>query len=291
MTFKEHVQSGATTLCRCWGIFRKDDVFQGFTDHDCDIVFDGLTFAATSGMTPHAIESSTGLSVDNSLAIGVLSNGAINETDLKLGRYDGAGVKIWRVNWADFAARKLDFSGEIGEIRLVGNRFEAELRGQAERLNIPTGRLFQKQCDASLGDGTCGVDLADENFSVEVTIDDVLGRSGFAFDELLNFEPGWFERGVIEFLDGVATGVTRGIKVDTFETGNRRLVRVWDDLPVDIAAGTLVRLVAGCDKRWKTCAAKFDNILNFRGFPDIPGEDWLTKVPRSSDTNSGGSLR
>lgn len=291
MSFKEHVESGATTLCRCWGIFRKDNVFQGFTDHDCDIVFDGLTFAATSGMTPHAIESSTGLSVDNSLAIGVLSNSAINETDLKLGRYDGAGVKIWRVNWADVEVRKLDFVGEIGEIRVVGSRFEAELRGQAERLNIPTGRLFQKQCDATLGDGACGIDLTSENFVAEVMIDEVLGRSGFVFDALVNFEPGWFERGTIEFVDGVATGVKRGIKLDSFDAESRRVVRVWDDLPVEIATGTKVRLVAGCDKRWKTCATKFDNISNFRGFPDIPGEDWLTKVPRSSDANSGGSLR
>ncbi|MFT6426340.1 MAG: hypothetical protein ACJAYH_002126 [Celeribacter sp.] len=35
---------------------------------------------------------------------------------------------------------------------------------------------------------------------------------------------------------------------------------------------------------------KFDNFLNFQGFPHIPGEDWLTSYPQSSDLNEGGSL-
>jgi hypothetical protein len=39
-----------------------------------------------------------------------------------------------------------------------------------------------------------------------------------------------------------------------------------------------------------TCQAKFDNLLNFRGFPHIPGDDWLASYPVSSNQNTGGSL-
>jgi len=36
------LSSGITTLCRCWRIERRDGVIQGFTDHDEDVILDGL---------------------------------------------------------------------------------------------------------------------------------------------------------------------------------------------------------------------------------------------------------
>ncbi len=47
---------------------------------------------------------------------------------------------------------------------------------------------------------------------------------------------------------------------------------------------------AGCDKRWSTCRDVFSNIENFRGFPMLPGTDWLISTPRRDGTNDGGSL-
>jgi uncharacterized phage protein (TIGR02218 family) len=53
----------------------------------------------------------------------------------------------------------------------------------------------------------------------------------------------------------------------------------------------MVRIEAGCDRRAKTCRLKFANFDNFRGFPDIPGEDWLVSYPVRGKGNSGGSRR
>jgi len=41
-----HLETGFTTVCRCWSILRTDGVKLGFTDHDVDLVFDGLTYRA-----------------------------------------------------------------------------------------------------------------------------------------------------------------------------------------------------------------------------------------------------
>ncbi|MBU1346623.1 MAG: DUF2163 domain-containing protein [Alphaproteobacteria bacterium] len=46
-----------------------------------------------------------------------------------------------------------------------------------------------------------------------------------------------------------------------------------------------------CDKRWETCVATFDNGINFRGFPDIPGDDFLTAHPATGGQHDGGSRR
>ncbi len=45
----EHLATGATTLCWCWRLRRRDGATLGFTDHDRDIVFDATTFEAAAG--------------------------------------------------------------------------------------------------------------------------------------------------------------------------------------------------------------------------------------------------
>lgn len=47
----------------------------------------------------------------------------------------------------------------------------------------------------------------------------------------------------------------------------------------------------GCDKRWATCTGTFANGRSFRGFPDIPGDDFLTAAPVQGRRNDGRSRR
>ena len=46
-----------------------------------------------------------------------------------------------------------------------------------------------------------------------------------------------------------------------------------------------------CDKRWETCVGTFGNGLNFQGFPDIPGDDFLTAYPAAGGRHDGRSRR
>ena len=131
-TLLEHLARGATTVCRAWSVRRRDGVVYGFTDHDCDLTFDGLLFKASSGMTARVLQQTTGFSVDNSEALGALSDAAVTEADLLSGRFDGAEVRSWLVNWADAAERAEQFRGSFGEITRVAGQFRAELRGQTE---------------------------------------------------------------------------------------------------------------------------------------------------------------
>lgn len=48
---------------------------------------------------------------------------------------------------------------------------------------------------------------------------------------------------------------------------------------------------AGCDKRFDTCLTRFDNIRNFRGFPSIPGNDFLSRWPAKGERHDGSSRR
>ena len=288
--FQAHTATGLTTLCRAWAITRTDGVSFGFTDHDLELSFDGVTFRADSGLTATALAQSTGLSVDNSEALGALTDASVREDDIEAGRFDGAEVRAWVVNWAEHDTRWLQFRGTIGEIRRAGGAFHAELRGLTEALNRPLGRIYQKPCTAVLGDAGCGFDLSQPGYRHEGPVVRVTKGRVFEWDDLNGFEPEWFQRGRLDMVGGASAGLWGMIKRDTFEGGVRR-IELWEPIRGPIEPGDTLRLTAGCDKRFETCRLKFNNLVNFQGFPDLPGDDWVLAYPNSGGANNGGSLR
>ena len=287
---KAHLQSGLATTCRCWAVTRRDGVVLGFTDHDQELAFDGVIFRAETGLSATALQQTTGLSVDNTEAVGALSDASIREADIEAGRYDEAEIRAWIVNWANVAERHLLFRGAMGEIRRSGGAFEAELRGLTNRLNLPLGRVFQKPCSAVLGDVNCGFDLSAPGYTTEVTAGAVLDRRVFQIAALPGFASGWFRHGVLRVLDGPAAGLAGVIKDDR-DIGEARTIEMWQVIRADIRSGDALRLEAGCDKTSDTCRLKFDNFLNFQGFPDIPGDDWSISDPTRANALDGGSRR
>ncbi|MEM6422512.1 MAG: DUF2163 domain-containing protein, partial [Pseudomonadota bacterium] len=71
--------TGCTRFCRCWQVLRSDGVLLGFTDHDRDLDFDGVTHRAASALEGSAAETSTGLSIDTMTVQGALISDAITE--------------------------------------------------------------------------------------------------------------------------------------------------------------------------------------------------------------------
>lgn len=286
-----HLREGITEVARCWRVTRKDGVRYGFTDHDRALDFDGTTFKAETGLSAAALSQSTGLAVDNTEALGALSDAAITEADIEAGRFDGAEVEAWLVQWSDPENRVLQFRGSFGELERQAGGFQVELRGLAEAMNRAQGRVYQTGCSAILGDDACRFDLSTPGFAHEAVVDGVSERRLLDFVGLDRFEPRWFERGRLVVLTGPAKGLIGVVKNDRFADGVRR-VELWEDLRAELEPGDMVRLEAGCDKRMDTCRHKFSNLLNFRGFPDIPGDDWIMAYPtRGAVAVDGGSLR
>lgn len=283
----DHLAGGASSVCRAWTLRRKDGVVMGFTDHDRPLTVAGVPCLASSGLSAGALQSSTGLSVDNVEAVGALSSDAITESDLRAGRWDSAEVTTWLVNWASPDDRTIVFRGTLGEISWGDGAFSAELRGLSEALNRVRGRVYQSRCDAVLGDRRCTKNLADERFRAEAIVSFAADNRVLTLSTLPAQAEGWFERGLLTVLDGTGQGLSESIKSDRIQSGQRR-IELWSALRAPIAFGTSVRLQAGCDKRMETCQSKFDNFLNYRGFPHVPGDDWLMAYPTTGSLNDGG---
>jgi uncharacterized phage protein (TIGR02218 family) len=286
--FLEHLRGGTTFVCRCWRVARRDGTVFGFTDHDLNLTFLDTTFRAGTGLSARAVQQTTGLAVDNSEAAGALSDTAVTEADLLNGKFDGAEVTVWRVVWTDPEVREVEFRGTLGEISRSGGAFRAELRGLTEALNQPQGRAIQRTCSAVLGDAGCGFDLDQPGYAATLPVEAVAGGRVLSFTGLAGFDDRWFERGRLQVLSGAAAGAVGVVKNDRL-TGMVRTVELWQGIGA-LEPGDLLRIDAGCDRQSDTCRLKFGNFLNFRGFPHVPGEDWLTSYPVPAGRNDGGSL-
>lgn len=282
------LDAGATTFCACWRIDPAWGGPLGFTDHDEDIEFDGVRFEASSGFSGGALERSLGLAIDNTTATGALRSDRITEADIARGRFDGAGFRLWLVDWRAPSSRLLTFSGEIGEIARGALAFEAEIRGLSEPLNRPIGRRYLHVCDAKLGDGRCRVDAASPAFRTEGAVVSVVsGR--VKVSGLGGFAQHWFSDGELKWTDGPNAPRIVGVRSHRREEDGVYLE--MDRAPVDgVNAGDAFVVTAGCDKRAATCREKFGNLINFRGFPHMPGENWLTAYPVDGGVYRGGSL-
>ena len=100
------LESGSTRLCRCFLMTRADGMVLGFTDHDEDVTFEGVTFRASGALTSSEAASQLGLSPDEMDASGALSDEFITEADLSAGVYDGARVEVFDVDWTSPAIRR-----------------------------------------------------------------------------------------------------------------------------------------------------------------------------------------
>jgi uncharacterized phage protein (TIGR02218 family) len=285
-----HLEDGATTVCRAWMVRRTDGTLMGFTDHDRDLVVDGVPCRADTGMTARALQQTTGMSVDNSEAAGALSDAAIREDDILAGRFDGAEVRSYLVNWAAPGDWIEQFRGTLGEVVRAGGAFRAELRGLTEALNRPQGFAYQPACSAVLGDQRCRFATDSPGYFAEIEVESVEDDRVLLFTTFSGFADRWFEHGRLEMLTGDAAKLVGVVKSDRI-SGDGRRIELWQSIGAKVAPGDRLRVVAGCNKAVATCRSKFANLLNFRGFPHIPGEDWLASYPVPDRPNTGRARR
>lgn len=280
-----HLDSGATTLCWCWRITRRSGARLGFTDHDRDLAFDGTTFEAASGFSASEIRSSVGLGVDNLEVESALISSRLSETGLAAGDFDEAAVEIFRVNWSEPSQRVLMRKGSLGEVRRTGSAFTAEVRGLAHYLQQPKGRLFQYACDAELGDSRCGVDPTAPSQTGAGAVVAADSDRQFVVAGLDVFTAGWFTRGLFTMTSGSGSGRAREVKRHSLRNG-AVLIELWQALGSAPVPGDTFTITAGCDKTLATCREKFGNAINYRGFPHMPGNDFLSSPPNAGDTSN-----
>jgi len=269
---KAHIAGEVMTLATCWKITRNDATVMGFTDHDADLVIEGLNYVAATGFTPTAVQTTSGFAVDNLDIDGMLDSSAITEADIMAGLYDYAEISVFMVNYTDLTQGKMILrTGWLGEVTFSRNQFVTQVRGLAQSLNQKIGEVYSPNCRALLGDAKCKVDLTSFKFTSTVT--GVVNNRVFAASGLTN-PTDFFSDGVVKFTSGANAGLQMEVK-SYLEGSDITLVL---PLPYTIAIGDGFEITAGCDKNFTTCINKFANAINFHGEPDVPGMDAILQT-------------
>lgn len=268
----DHLAGTATTVCQCWKLTRTDGTVLGFTDHDLPLQIAGVSFEPQTGFTASEARSSLGLAIDTVDIEGALSSAAITEQDIEAGRYDGAAVETMLVNWANPADFAVIRKAVVGKISRSDGKLTAELESLAQRLDQPNGRYARRNCDAELGDARCGFDPAEPGFSGNGAVVSLETADTLVVSGLDAFAAQWFSNGLLTWTSGSLKGTTSRI-IDHQVRQDGVALKFWRNGPARPETGDTFHIVAGCDKSFGTCKAKFANSLNFRGFPHLPGND------------------
>jgi uncharacterized phage protein (TIGR02218 family) len=264
----ERLTADLTHLALCWRLVRRDGVALGFTSHDRPLLINGLLHAARPGINPSAVVLGDGLAVDDMEVAGALSAGSLTRAELLAGRWDGARLLLFLVDWrAPEAGWQWLAEGTLGDVAVgegADAGFVAELAGAGAALGAAAVESCSPECRAELGDARCQISLRSRERIATVTQAD-----GDRF-MLADLVPADYEHGDIRVLDGASAGLSR------------RLLAAIDgwlipDEALALAPGDRLLVREGCDKRFVTCRDRFGNAVNFRGEPHVPGGDLLTR--------------
>ena len=276
---KDHIAGEATTLCTLWTITRRDGRVFAFTDHDSDLAFAGHTYTAASGYQRTATASDAAFSVDNLDMIGAFDSNALTDQDMSSGLFDFAEVRLSVVNWGDLSQGEIKLRrGYLGEVQsMPSGGFQVEMRGLLQALANSIGELYTPDCRANFGDARCKFDLTtvvsleavlsvqadDRTFTMTTARPDLAGQDGM------------YAYGVVEWQTGANAGRSMEVKSWTAASATAAL---WLPMDLPIAVGDTFKIVPGCDKLIDTCIGRWNNAVNFRGIPYLPGMDTLLRI-------------
>ena len=277
------IADGTANLTRIFKVTRLDGTILRFTDHDEPIVVpsDGTYIPTTSfnvsSISSHITQGSS--AADINIQFGA-SASQITKADARAGLYRNAELSVDLVHWPDPSLGTINLlTGWFGPFVGSDNQSATvQVIGFSQKAINRIGEKYSAECRAQLGDSRCGVNRT--SFSTTGTVTIVV-EGGYKFVATFASNPtaGLYDLGTIEWTSGANNGSKMEILKQENYDATDDLVLLSEALPYDIQVGDTFTALQGCDKRPVTCSTKFNNILNFRGEPFVPGPDFISDTP------------
>jgi uncharacterized phage protein (TIGR02218 family) len=277
-----------TRWAQTWTITRTDGTVQGFTSLDRDLTFRGVVHLSCAGMSATAVEVSGIVGGQGSQELrGILSAAGVSETDLYHGLYDGAVLESWLVPW-DNAGGETPvplIRGVLGQDRHDVNELSIEILTDSAKLQQSALlEIFTPTCRYGFGtqnDARCPADLTALTVSGTVTATAVpvspnnAARRIFT-DSARGEADRHFDLGQITWTSGANAGARSEVK--SFTAGQFVL---WDATLNPIALSDGYDATPGCNKSTADHLRFNADLVDFGGFPHVPGIDSISDTPDS----------
>jgi hypothetical protein len=232
------------------------------TPHEFDVDLDGTRYSSLAiernelALGAEAAKSALELKLppNGELVRHLLASALTGDTTsvtLRIGRKSEWGDDWW-LSGTRWMGRVLgvEVADDVARIRCES--------AQVSLKRIGLRRLYSRKCSHVLYSAACGA----VPISASAVVQHCSGRS-VTLDASV---PG-----------GVSGGLAGGW-LQTPDGARHMIVAEWTDgvellAPVAVASGTEVQLTVGCDHSTATCAARFNNLDNYGGFPAIPSKN------------------
>lgn len=249
------------------------------TDHDRDLSFDlgdgSATYSAGTGILPSDLALSTGFTGNDIEVTGPIGE-TVTRTAVLGGRYDDAVARLFQVNWSDLTQGAIKLlKGRVVLAEVQGGRFKFTIHGEVTKFSQNVGRVITGYCDADFGDARCGY----TPLTLSATVSAVTDERAFTVSFVGSYADDFWNKGTVTFTSGAILGCR---PVEIFDWTAAGVMTLWTSLPEAPQVGDTLTLTQGCGKTRADCLA-YDNVINFRGFPDVPGSDQVLRYP-----NPGG---
>lgn len=254
----------------------------GYSSHTNSLTFDGVTFSPANGVEPSAFSRGTNTEVGSTEARIFFDDDELTEQMIMQGYLDLAQVTWFLADWsnppADIDATPADclvmLHGLIGKISGDDLAFTGEVLTPEDRLDQPRRIVTQPRCRATLGDAQCGATI--DSFTGAVA--SVTNARSFTFTADTPGDPAavnqYCTNGRIVWSTGNNAGAEQ--KIISHNSGLFLAQQPFRAIQV----GDRFEAFGGCNKRNdEDCLNKYNNLLNFRGEPFVPGSDTLIRSP------------
>lgn len=256
-------------------ITRKDGVVFGYTDHDMPLVIEGQLYIPTPGIQRTNLTSTSDNRVSNQEFAAGWGVDAPEE-DLLAGLFDNAEVTTMHTSWrTPSAGTFIVDKGNLGVIQWTADGFRGDVQSHMRQLTRNIAFTYTAGCRHQLFSqfhsfkiGACTLNKASYTFpaAVATTVTDKLIFTVTGLSQTDGFCSG----GTITWTTGPNAGIVSPVKKHTVGAAVR--VELFLPTPHPIGIGNNFDITAGCDKTFNTCKNKFNNVVNFGGFPHIQVE-------------------
>lgn len=266
---KNHLASETTSLAKFILITLSEDEKIGLTTLDKEFEFENVIYKPAISADNFSNKTSFSTN-DKEKYFSAFDSDLINDDFIKSGKIDNAEIEIFLLNYNFPADGKLVLKkGYISKIIYDEEKYFFEISGYSKYLTKKITNNYSPNCRARLGDSKCQVDMNSFTFTGSIT--SLINKFSF-IDSSRAEATGYFNHGILEFLTGDNKNILK--EVSEFSSGK---IILTTSLPYEIQLGDEYRITAGCDKSFSTCISKFNNALNFRGEPHVPGTEKILK--------------
>jgi uncharacterized phage protein (TIGR02218 family) len=265
------LQGATYGICRLIKITRKNGVVFRLAESQTDLTVDGEAYIRARGFRVSSLPFRLNASNNSAqFEISVVDGGSIDPDDLRNGLFDTAEVVISAASHLIPANGKIDlFRGNFGDITLTdAGHVQVQVLGLMSRANQLLVEHYSPMCRTEFGDARCKVPLGPLTASATVT--GILGFSITISGAAAGFAADHWKLGLLIPTSGQGVG-------DAFEIRGWTPPTILTYLPAvgKVSVGDEVDLIPGCDftRSAATGCNRYNNIINYRGEPWVPGED------------------